>query len=580
MKKPIFSILLSVVAGISGCKESFLELPLQSTAVTEEALATKTGVQSLLVGTYHDLTGMSLSSRWWTATGTNWIWGDITAGDAYRGGTGGSNDEPEGVGIETFQTQPTYTYVLNKFKAVYDGVARSNAVLKAVGKATDMTAAEKTAKQAEARFLRGHFHFEAKKMWNKVPYIDENVTDFKVSNQTDIWPMIEADLQFAYMNLPEKQSLKGVPNKWAAACYLAKAYMFQQKYALAKTLLDNIIANGKNSQGMKYALNACFQDNFDGTKENSAEAVFQIQFSANDKSNGNNSNIGDVASAPPIYPITGWYVTWKQPSFNLVNAFKTDAKGLPMPDTYNQLNMKNDMGVESSAAFVPYDGNVDPRLDWTVGRRGIPFLDYPYGYPDPHPGKDWVSNQTFGGPFNSVKGIYKYTQYGVYSDYYAQGYLNTSAVNYNLIRFADVLLWAAECEVEVGSLDKAREYVNQIRNRAKAGCMVELNDKPAANYMIDLYTAAWTDKDAARKAVRFERRLELAMEGHRFFDLVRWGIASETINAYLETEKTRISRLSGIQFTKGKNEYYPLPQQEIDLSAQGGQPLLIQNPGY
>jgi hypothetical protein len=579
MKKIIYPILFSLTV-LSGCKESFLDVPLQTTAVTEEALATKDGVQSLLVGTYHDLTGMSLSSRWWTASGTNWIWGDITSGDAYRGGTGGSNDEPEGLGIETFQTQPTYTYVLNKFKAVYDGVARSNAVLRAIAKATDMTTAEKANKQAEARFLRAHFHFEAKKMWNKVPFIDENVTDFKVSNQTDIWPKIEADLKFAFDNLPEKQTLKGQPNKWAAASYLAKAYLFQQKFTEGKALLDNIIANGKNSQGVKYDLNPCFQDNFEGAKENSAEAVFQIQFSANDKSNGYNSNIGEAVNAPAIAPISGWYVTWKQPSFNLVNAFKTDTNGLPMLDTYNQTNIKNDMGIESSEAFVPYSGNLDPRLDWTVGRRGVPFLDYPYGTPEPHPGKDWVNSQTFGGPFNPIKGIYKYSEHGVYSDYYAQGYLNTSAVNYNLIRFADVLLWAAECEVEVGSLEKAKEYVNRVRNRAKTGCMVELNGKPAANYMINLYTAAWADKDVARKAVRFERRLELALEGHRFFDLVRWGIAAETINSYLAAEKTRITRLSGIQFVKGRDEYYPLPQQEVDLSSQSGKPLLVQNPGY
>ena len=159
-------------------------------------------------------------------------------------------------------------------------------------------------------------------------------------------------------------------------------------------------------------------------------------------------------------------------------------------------------------------------------------------------------------------------------------------MNYNLIRFADVLLWAAECEVEVGVLEKAREYVNMIRARA-SGCTVAIdysnncyNGEPSANYFADTYQTAWSDQVLARKAVRFERRLELALEGHRFFDLVRWGIAAEYINEYLETEKTRISHLIGAEFVAGKHEYFPIPQQEIDLSVVDGKPLLKQNPGY
>lgn len=586
MKKNILTIILSGGLLFS-CNDNFLDVPLQNASVTEDVLANKEGVNKLLVGAYHDLTGMSYSSRWWPTAASNWIWGDITSGDAYRGGTGTPSDEPQSISIEQFQVQPTMDYVYNKFKAVYDGVARSNSALRSIDKASDMTDNEKAVAAGQARFLRGHFHFEAKKIWNNVPFVDETITDFKLSNEVNIWPEIVTDFKFAYRNLPETMPYKGQANKWAAAAFLAKAYMFQQQYDSAKTILDEIIANGKNAQGVKYDLNACFADNFTGAGENGKEAVFQVQFSGNDLSYGNNSNLGELGTAPyGVYPITVWYTVWKQPSFNLVNSFKTDADGLPMPATFNDENMDNDMGLESWDWFVPYQGNVDPRLDWTVGRRGVPFLDYPWGYDSPNPGKDWIINQDFGGPYLNVKGLYRYNDAwsGILSDF-ELGWTNPSTVNYNLIRYADVLLWAAECEVELasGSLEKAREYVNIIRNRAKSGCYVAIDwstGSPSANYVIDTYNDAWSSKEEAREAVRFERRLELALEGHRFFDLVRWGIASEYINNYLSVEKTRIGHLQDVKFTADKNEYFPIPQQEIDLSNVGGTPMLKQNKNY
>lgn len=586
MKKIFLSCILSLVV-LTAC-EDFLEVPLQTNSVTEDVLANKAGVETLLVGAYHDLSGMSYSSRWWPTAASNWIWGDITSGDCFRGGTGSPTDEPESMAIEVFQTQATQDYILNKFKAVYDGVARSNSVLRAIDKATDMTEEEKDEARGEARFLRGHFHFEAKKMWNNIPYIDETVTDFKLSNEEDAWPKIEADFQYAYDNLSEVKKYKGQANKWAAASYLAKAYMFQKKYDLALPLLNDIIANGKTAQGVPYDLNECFSDNFNGLAENGKEAVFQVQYSGNDNSYGNNSNLGELGvGAYYVYPITVWYTVWKQPSFNLVNSFKTDASGLPMLDTFNDVNMDNDMGIDTYDYFIPYQGTVDPRLDWTVGRRAVPYLDYPYGYSEGMHGKEWVANQSFGGPYLSVKGIYRYNDAwsGILSDF-ELGWTTPSTVNYNLIRFADVLLWAAECEVETGSLENARALVNRVRERAKNGCYVDVVYEWAsyysasANYAIDTYNTTWSNQDEARKAVRFERRLELALEGHRFFDLVRWGIAAAYINDYLAVEKTRIGHLSTTQFVEGKHEYFPLPQQEIDMSRSGGEPLLKQNPGY
>jgi hypothetical protein len=161
---------------------------------------------------------------------------------------------------------------------------------------------------------------------------------------------------------------------------------------------------------------------------------------------------------------------------------------------------------------------------------------------------------------------------------WAQG---ASANNINLIRFAHILLWAAEVEVEIGSLEKAREYINLIRKRASNPAdFVQNGAAPAANYVVDIYKTAWTDKNVARRAVHFESKIETGMEGHRFYDLVRWGTANEVLNAYIAYESTLRTGLRGARFTAGKSEYFPIPQGEIVASTVNGQATLKQNPGY
>lgn len=356
--------------------------------------------------------------------------------------------------------------------------------------------------------------------------------------------------------------------------------MFEKRYSDALALLDTIIAKGKNSAGVPYNLVSCYHDSFNAATENNEESVFQIQFSVDDNSYGYNSNLGETGAVPNLfYGPDPYYGYWKRPSFNLVNAFKTNVNGLPMldasgNDTSNVTNMKNDMGIASSDAFTPYQGNVDPRLDWSVGRRGIPYLDWGID-----PGQDWdgfSSGQLIGGPYLPIKNVYMASQdYGIGgNNFYAAGGAGSS-VNYSIIRFAEVLLWAAECEVETGSLEKARALVNRMRERAKNSCQVMNNGSPAANYFINTYNTAWTSQDFARNAVRFETRLELSLEGHRFFDLVRWGIVADYMNTYFQTEQNRIDHLKSVTFTANKNEYFPIPQKELGLNHN-----LVQNLGY
>lgn len=571
-------VTIGVAAIIVSCKKTFLEHnPLG--ALDENVLANKKGVEGLLIASYSLLDGYGAGGNW-DASGSNWVYGSVVGGDAHKGSDAG--DQGDIVPMEKYQASATNGYFNNKWRTVYEGVVRCNNTLKVLAKATDISADDVKRITGEARFLRGHYHFEAKKMWGKVPYVDETNTVLKPANDKDIWLEIEADFKFAYDNLPEAQDKIGRANKWAAAAYLAKTKMFRKDYAGAKPILEAVIASGKSSSGTSYALNAKFHDAFDADTKNSPEAVFSVQYSVNDGANGDNGGWGDVLN----FPYTGGpggCCGFFQPTQDLVNSYQTTATGVPISvdnnfpaGGYNVIRtVKSDQGLLSSEPFTPETATLDPRLDWTVGRRGIPYLDW-----GPHPGQQWIRDQAYSGPYAPIKNTYKKSQEGVLTDksFWTSG---VTANNYTLIRFADVILWAAECEVEVGSLEKAREYVNRIRTRAAnvAGFVKKPGGSPAANYVIANYTTPWSVQADARKAVRFERKIELAMEGHRFFDLVRWGEAESTLNAFIAYSKTLRSYLNGVTF-KPTNIYFPIPQNQIDQSTSGGNPTLIQNPGY
>ena len=574
MKRTLFYATLIALLGVTiySCSKSFLERkPLGS--LDENVLANQKGVEGLLIGAYSLLDGFGAGGNW-DASGSNWVYGSVVGGDAHKGSDAG--DQQDINPMERYEAGATNGYFNNKWRTVYEGVTRANNVLKVMKKATDISATDIKRITAEARFLRGHYHFEAKKMWNNVPYVDENNTTLKLANDKDIWPNIEADFQAAYTDLPEAQDKIGRVNKWSAGAFLAKLKMFRKDYAGALPILNAIIASGKTSKGTKYALNARFDASFDADTKNSPEAVFSVQYSVNDGANGDNGGWGDVLN----FPYTGGpggCCGFFQPTQDLVNSFQVDAvTGLPNPDAYNATEVKNDQGLNSSDPFTPETRPLDARLDWTVGRRGIPYRDW-----GPHPGQQWIRDQSYSGPYAPIKNTYKKSQEGVLTDksFWTSG---VTANNYTLIRYADVLLWAAEAEVEAGSLENARALVNQIRGRAAnpAGFVKTAGGANAANYKVGLYIVPWTDKVAARKAVHFERKLELGMEGHRFFDLVRWGEAAATLNAYLTYEKTKRSYLNGATFTAVNDEYFPIPQAQIDRSVDAGVSTLKQNPGY
>jgi len=579
MKKILTNSMVIITALMTvffSCKESFLAKPATG-AVSEELLTSTKGLEGVLIAVYGQINGKGAGGR--MASPSNWVWGSIRGGDANKGTDPGdfSDINP----IQRYEYLSTQGVISEKWQGNYEGISRANAVLRLIAKAdAEVADSTKTRISAEARFLRGHYYFELKKAFGNVPYVDESV-DYdlgieKVKNDADVWPKIEADFKFAFDNLPTTQSAVGRANKWAAATYLAKAYLFQKKFPEAKTLFDQVIASGQTTNGKKYALAAKYADVFRASNDNNPESVFAVQAAA---------NTGSVNNANPEFDLNWPYNTgangpgnccgFFQPSFEMVNSHRTDANGLPLLDgSYNSDKnaVVSDMGLLSKDKFTPDAGNLDPRLDHSVGRRGIPFLDW-----IDHPGADWIRNQANGGPYSPKKYAYYKTDVGSLQDNssWTPGY---TAINYTVIRFADVLLMAAEAEVEAGTLEKAREYVNMVRARAaNPDGFVKRGSAPAAKYVLSTYKTAWTDKEAARAAVRFERKLELNLEGHRFFDLVRWGVAEKELNAYLTFESKELTGALGNTKFAAKYELLPIPQSQIDLQ---GADVLKQNPGF
>ncbi|GAA4432903.1 RagB/SusD family nutrient uptake outer membrane protein [Pontibacter saemangeumensis] len=578
----VYAAMVATMPLFISCSDDFLEKPAIG-ALSDDVLANKAGVEKLLIGAYASLDGIDIGN--WEVAPSNWVYGSVAGGEAHKGSNGA--DQPAINPIATFNIDASNGFINLKWRAMYEGISRTNSVLNVLAVAEGISEEDKQRIAAEARFLRGHYYFELKKMFNMVPWIDETTTEFNQPNNVDIWPNIEADFQFAFDNLPNTQAQVGRANKWAAAAYLGKTYLYQKKYAEAKGMFDQVITEGVTSNGLTYGLVDKFKDNFDASAENNKESVFAVQMVANDGTNTiANANQGEMLNFPYNSPFRccGFY----QPTLDLANSYQTTPQGLPVIDNYNADPLKNDQGIGSDQAFVPDQQPVDPRLDWTVGRRGIPFLDWGL-----HPGQAWIREQSTAGPYSAKKHIYWQATADTYSD--QSSWAPGSAINVLIIRFADVLLMAAEAEAQLGNLEQAQEYVNMVRERAAkpenivntyvdpAEPLDGFTSQPAANYNVAPYPAGYfagLGQEGALEAIYFERKLELALEGHRFFDLVRWGKAAEELNAFFDYEGAILPDVEGGFFTTGKNEYYPIPQRQIDLQTVGGESVLTQNPGY
>lgn len=564
---------------IWGCNEEFLDVKPIGT-VNDVVLQTEEGAQALLIAAYSLLDGYAQGDpsdgQRGEASGTNWIWGDVASDDMYRGDQTGGWSEINN--IERYEVQSTNEWLNGSWTRSFDAVSRANDVLKilrAAGDKIDPDAAKQI--EAEARWLRAWYHFQLRIKFEKVPYITEDVDPLTVSNDREIWDDIEADIQWGIdNNMSEAPADKGRVSRWAAKAFKARVHLFQEEFSEAKPLLDDIINNGP------FVLMEHFYDNHNEEFQNNDESILDIQYSVNDGAGVHNSGMDhQVLFTRKL----GFCCDYSAPSFDLFNAFKVDADGLPLFDSFQDNLLTEDHNILFDAEFTPTDQLLDPRVDWTLGRRGIPFLDW-----GPYTGSDWMLDQAGMGPFLNKKIHFFQRNAGTIktSDWWWAGGLNGD--NFNLFRLSHIILWRAEVAVEENDLATAVQLVNQIRERAAddivmgkisntnfaAGYTLEIDEsQPAANYKMGLYQS-FPNQEYGRKAVRHEIRLEFALEGMRFFDLVRWGVDAETLTGYLQSEAGLRPWMTGAQYDDGKDDHWPVPQIQLDL--QPG--VLVQDPAH
>ncbi|HET7189253.1 MAG TPA: RagB/SusD family nutrient uptake outer membrane protein [Gemmatimonadaceae bacterium] len=579
----------AMLAGLTlyGCKDFLNSNASPQGTLDEGTLRTLAGVEGTLIATYRQLDCTTSSGAWGCAV-SNWAFASATSDDAYKGSE--ATDQPPVDQLEEFHwsTPDAQGYINDKWRAMYEGVVRANSTLRLLEQVQAASPGAIPAEDAagikgEALFLRAHYHFEAWRMWGNVPYYRETDEDFRKANETkaQVAADLIKDLDEAIPLLPTtpRHGEVGRATKWTAKAYKGRVQMYAGDFAGALTTLREIQASGP------YALETSYDKVWTGFKdlENGKETIFAYQASVNDgQPDGQNSNFGERLNFPHSGSPFGC-CGFHQPSQNLVNFFRVDAVGLPLALTSATWNVNN-------ANFTAADNTVpvDPRLDWTVGRDGVPFKDW-----GPHePG--WIRAPAYGGNYSAKKNAHEKSS-GAQS---TVGWTNTqlNSVNIHIFRYADLLLMLAEAEAEAGSPENARAIVNQIRARAaqkaqgpgtdRATIAVPLNDPSItwATYKVGQYLTPW-DQATARTAVRYERRLELAMEGQRFFDLRRWGIADQVLNAYLNgvgggSEKARRAQLTSAETFVQRHYLYPIPDLQIQLSTVGGTSTLTQNPGW
>ncbi|MCB2407852.1 RagB/SusD family nutrient uptake outer membrane protein [Hymenobacter lucidus] len=539
-------------------------------ALSDEQLNSPANIDKQVIAAYSQL-GNDVYRAPYTSM---WPYGNVRGGDAYKGGNGTAD-------VDAFHFYETFTFnrvdVGNTDELwflIYIGISRCNDALRRLN-AVDATAMPtKAVRQGEVRFLRGHYYFLLKELFKRVPYIDETVpTDqyATVSNvalsNDELWTKLADDFRFAVANLPDNQPEIGRANKAAARAYLAKTLLYQayvQNDAHAVTSIDAArlqeVVTLCDQVIPKHALHPDFATNFLTAGDNGSESVFAIQFSRNDGTPKGRTQRGNELSYPmnPDYGCCGFH----QPSQNLVNAFKTDAQGLPLFATFNNADLTTPADFQNNT--------VDPRLDHTVA---IPSHPYKYA-PTFVFETSWLRDQNTYGVYMSMK------ENVLPSDpsFQKTPPFMSSSKNWALIRLADVLLWKAEALIELNRAAEARPLINQIRARAQKSTARLKNAAGAgiSNYLIGEYPAANWTQDYARQALRYERRMEFAMEGFRFFDLVRWGIAGDYLNAYFDKEKAKRQYLRDARFTKGRDEYLPIPLNQINFSKG----VYKQNPGW
>lgn len=569
--KKIFILTILVFIGFS-CTD-YLDVKPKG-VLSDENLTTPESAEGFVISAYS-----ALGSDHYTAPYSLWSYGNVRSDDAYKGG----RDEADIQAVHFFETfiytQPDMAGMEGggdpdeMWFSLYLGLSRVNNALRTLNSLTDEQMPNRQMRIGEMRFLRGHTYFILKILWKYIPFIDETVpvNEYEtISNRAlsndELWEKIAEDFSFAVAHLPQTQSEAGRPGKPAAQAYLAKTRLYQayeqdeqnNVVTINPTRLEEVVELCNAVMASGYRLQPDFGYNFlPGTFENGVEALWSVQYSIGDITPKGRLNWGDVLSAPMAggFGCCGFH----QPSQNLVNAYKTTSNGLPMLDDFANVNATEFKGNQT----------FDPRLDHTVAMPGKPWKYVP----DLIMEESWLRNKNVYGVYMSLKeNVAPTCDCLVNIDPF---YGNSK--NRIILRYADVLLMKAEALIELNRYSEALPLINAVRERAanSTALLVDVNRQPVSNFKVGLYSS-FSSKAEAIKALRFERRLEFAMEGSRFFDLVRWGIADQVLNQYFEKEKNLRDYYSVAHFTKNRDEYCPIPQQQINWSKG----LYVQNPGY
>ena len=576
--KKIFQYILVAVSLFSATScDSFIEV--EPEGVIDEQLAME-NPDKMVTAAY-----AMLGDCWYTYPFNLWPYGDVASDDCLKGGSGTTD-----TGYHPMEIWSTLTSTPGEFDELwyrlYCAISRCNRALVSVAEYGEGTLGAETAKQrdAEVRFLRAHFYFKLLTMFRQIPWIDEEVYKNNAQEQTrndeftyeQLFQKIIDDFKVAYDVLPAEQKDGGRVNKIAAASYLAKCYLtlawgdgYEATNGVShinQDYMNKVVEYTDVVKSSKYGYLEDFGDIFLPEYKNSKESIFAVQCSdyKDDNTNFGRANWSNMLNGCWGIWSCGW--DFHKPSQNLVSAFKTK-DGLPDFDNF-------DKTIDYPINGVPTAQKWDPRLFHTVG-----MPTFPYKYEEAYTlTKDNSRTPNTYGYYTSLKEVPQRSKGETYNSPW-----QAFDMNDYVFRYSDVMLMRAEALIETGKLEEARTIINDIRQRAKNSVAKHIQ-YAADQCEIALYPDTYfKDKETARKCLQWERRLELAMENGRYFDLRRWGIASKTLNAYFETEKndvydgqTYAQYLKDAHYTPGKNEFYPVPYNQL-YYVPG---LYSQNKGY
>ena len=561
------ALLLVQSAFFVSCSD-FLNEQVPQATLTQDEVKNPKYVDNVIISAYAGL----LSIEDMNASFSLWNY-DTRSDDAFVGGAAYSDgakfhDMEKGVGIMT--TDWPYASIWTRFYKYLSRVSLSLDMLSEADQNNDVI----KQRTAEMKFLRAYGHFQLKRLFKFIPFVNklnmtaedyENLSNREYTNDEG-WQQIINDLEDAYAVLPATQAEKGRPTKAACAAFLAKVYLYKAYHQDDETTHAVTSINEKELQKVVdytdpsiftgYDMEGDMHNNFrpEEEYENGKECLWAIQYSKNDGTTYGNLNFSNRLIVPCVQGVLDAGCDFYKPSHNLVDAYRTDADGMPLLDNFYE----EDYEVGSPQT-------VDPRLFVTVGLPGTPYMfNEKYMMSE---SKNWGrANGTYG-YFVSLKQNVDPALLDKYL-FNADNQI-ASSMNRIVFRYADVLLMRAEALAQLGNTDDAIELVNKVRQRAldmkTSSIVAKYAAKYNVHYAVGMYEGSYS-KDEAMKIIKMERRLELAMESERFFDLVRWGDAEQVINKFYNEESKRLNFLTGAYFTKNKNEYLPIPDEQIAAS--------------